>query len=259
VTIPWIRLIPAAGLLLFLVFISAAAAVCPGDCVCLGASQAASEGYTTLCGGKQIICGYEQTLKAQIPKYCYENPVVTTTTPTIVKCPSGCTCLAAADAQAKGYSSCPQEKRPCGYDNQQNLKYCFAVPVVTTTTPVPSGKPDLVINDVYTEAWPSFRVFRYIIQNRGDGAAGPSTTRLIIDGVQVGEDAVASLNPGESRVEEFSYSGTCSGSSDLFGAVADIGGVFLPGCNNRTGPRAAGYLARGGEQFYVQHPCLHAP
>jgi subtilase family serine protease len=226
VTIPWIRLISAAGLVLVLIMIPAAAADCPGTCACLGASEAKDGGYTTLCGGKQIICGYESTLKAQIPKYCYEKPVVTTTTPSIVKCPSGCTCLAVADAKAKGYSACPLEKNPCGYDNLQNFRYCFAVPAVTTATPVPvTGTPDLVIDDVYTEAWPSYREFRYIIRNRGNGVAAPSTTRLFIDGVQVGEDAVAALNPGESRVRQVSYSGTCSGSADLFGAVADSTGA----------------------------------
>lgn len=218
-TIPWKQLIFAAGVLLLLLVTPAVAAQCPDSCSCLNSDQAKSQGYT-LCGGKQIICGYDQNKN---PMYCFQKPQ---TTPIIVKCPSACICLSSSEAKLKGYSACPLEKNPCGYDNNQNLMYCYAIPTVTTTTPVPpTGKPDLVITDVYTEAWPAFREFRYIIQNRGDGLAGPSTTRLSIDSVQVGEDAVAALNPGEFRVETFSISGTCTGSSDMFGATADITGA----------------------------------
>jgi subtilase family serine protease len=194
--------------------------------------MAKSLGYS-YCGGKQVLCEYEKTLAAQIPKYCYQKPQ---TTPEIVKCPSNCMCLATSEAKAKGYSSCPQEKRPCGYDTTQNLKYCYAEPVTTTVTPTTvTGTPDLVINDVYTDSWGAFREVRYIIQNRGDGLAGPSTTRLTIDGVQIGEDAVAALNPGEFRVETFSYSGVCTGSSDLFGATADISGAVVESDETNNG------------------------
>jgi subtilase family serine protease len=219
---PLKHLILAAGILLLLFLVPAASALCPDNCECINSSMAKSPGYS-FCGGKQVLCGYEKTLTAQVPQYCYQKPQ---TTPEIVKCPLPCMCLASSDAIAKGYSSCQQEKRPCGYDATQNLKYCYAEPATTTvTTTMPTGTPDLVINDVYTDSWGAFREVRYIIQNRGDGVARPSTTRLTIDGVSVGEDAVAALYPGEFRVETFSYSGVCTGSSDLFGATADSSGA----------------------------------
>jgi hypothetical protein len=163
----------------------------------------------------------------------------------MITCPSStCSCLLPAEAQKAGSTEfCSGKQQVCGTDSQNNQKYCYkkpattvvphlivtgytlVSPTATTTTAPPPGIPDLIINDVYTDAWPSFREFRYIIQNRGTGAAGPGTTRLFIDGVQVGEDPVATLNPGESRVRTFTVSGTCTGSSDLLGAVADSTGA----------------------------------
>jgi len=203
----------------------AATVICPSGCSCLLPAEAQKMGYTTYCGGRQTVCASD----GKIEKYCYEKPVTVTTTAQVpISCPAGCSCHTLESGKQLGLGLCNNQMTLCGYYSQTQQKmYCHKNPVtVTTTTPVPvTGTPDLIINDVYTEAWPAYRIFRYMIQNRGDGVAGPSTTRLFIDGVQVGEDAVASLNPGEYRVEEFSYSGTCSGSSDLFGAVADIGGA----------------------------------
>jgi subtilase family serine protease len=202
----------------------AATITCPSSCSCLLPAEAKKMGYPGYCGGKQMICGYD-SFKNE--KYCYTKPVTTTTVPIPVTCPSGCSCYTLEDGKMNGYSLCGGKLTLCGYSANQQPKYCHQLPVtVTTTTPVPSsGTPDLVISDVYTEAWPSFREFRYIIQNRGDGVAGASTTRLFIDGVQIGEDAIAGLNPGEYRVESFPYSGTCTGSADMFGATADISGA----------------------------------
>lgn len=210
----WFRIV-LTGSIFFILLVTLATAQCPTGCGCLNESYAKSLGYT-YCGGKQIICGYEQTIKAQIPKYCFQIPA---TTSEIVSCPSGCICLSQGDAKLKGYSSCAKETRPCGYDQLQNLMYCYSAPPTTTVTP--KGTPDLIILDVYTDSWGSFREVRYMIQNRGDGPGGASTTSLFRDGVKIGEDVASGLDPGEFRVEFFAYSGTCSGSSDIFSATAD--------------------------------------
>ncbi len=84
--------------------------------------------------------------------------------------------------------------------------------------------PDLEINDVW--GWGDvsgiYTEIRYIIQNSGDGPAGPSTTALYIDGVKVGEHHADDLEPGEWRVEQYSFEGECSGASDEFSATADF-------------------------------------
>lgn len=201
-----------------LLMATGASAACPTGCQCLLESQAKDLGYT-YCGEKAIICGEEQLKTGQVlPKYCYQATKATPTPVPIVKCPVGSICL--ATTETKGYLPSPEETRPCGYDAYQNLKYCY-IPIITET-PTPSGTPDLIINDVYTDSWGAFREVRYIIQNRGDGPAGASTTALYIDGLKIGEDAAAGLNPGEFRVERFAYSGECSGGSDTFRAEADF-------------------------------------
>jgi subtilase family serine protease len=164
----------------------AAVVTCPSTCSCLLPAEAAKIKTPGLCGGKQMVCGSD----GKINKYCYQKPVTTTTVvPSFI---------------VTGY-------------------HAFTT---TPTTVIPSGTPDLVIDDVYTDAWPSFREIRYIIRNRGTGASAAGTTRIYIDGAQAGEDPVAALNAGQSRVETFASSGTCSGSSDIFGATADSAGVI---------------------------------
>jgi subtilase family serine protease len=205
-------------ILVLLLLVGGASAVsCPVGCQCMLESQAKSLGYAT-CGDKPILCGEEPTKTGQVlPKYCYTVPV-TSTPVTIIKCPVGSVCL--ASTETKGYTRDLQETRPCGYDAYQNLMYCY-VPL-TTVTPISTGTPDLIINDVYTDATGAFREVRYIIQNVGDGPSGASTTALYIDGVKIGEDEAAGLGPGEFRAERFSHSGVCSGGSDVLGGKADI-------------------------------------
>ena len=154
---------------------------CPSPCTCMLPSDAAKMKGYSLCGGKQIICGYD---KAQNPLYCYQTPAATTTlktptptpTTTITKtptptttttktpsptqtpamvitaspgsCPSTCSCLVPAEAKKMGYTLCGGKETLCGYDQYQNPQYCYqkpatAAPVVTTTpaTPVPAACP----------------------------------------------------------------------------------------------------------------------
>jgi subtilase family serine protease len=207
-----------------LIACTSAQETCPSTCICLSAAEAKEMGYTMLCGNKQIICGYDAK---QNPLYCYEKPAATTPAPI---CPKGCTCISPAEAKEKGYLYCGREQTLCGYDSRQNPLYCYEPP---PTTPV--GTPDLTIIDVYTEAWPAFREFRYMIQNVGDAASGPSVTALYIDGVKIGEHTAAALDPGEFHVERFSYSGECTGESDTLAAIADFPGAIaeLDEGNNR--------------------------
>ncbi|MCS7130453.1 MAG: hypothetical protein NZ872_03435, partial [Archaeoglobaceae archaeon] len=87
----------------------------------------------------------------------------------------------------------------------------------------PTGKPDLVIVDVwgYGDVEGVYKEIRYIIQNIGNATAGPSTTELYIDGSKVADHNIASLSAGSYRVESLAYNGTCSGSFDEFTAKAD--------------------------------------
>jgi hypothetical protein len=56
-------------------------ATCSAGCSCLNAADAKANGYTTYCGGKQLLCGGTQ----QNPQYCYEKPATTAdnTPPTV--------------------------------------------------------------------------------------------------------------------------------------------------------------------------------
>lgn|GEM_PF-4536499 len=117
---------------------------CPSACTCMLPSDAAKMKGYSLCGGKQIICGYD---KEQNPLYCYQKPATTTTTQATVvtaspsTCPSSCTCLLPSEAKVKGYGSlCGGKQVLCGYDQNQNQKFCYekpatTVPTVTTTKP----------------------------------------------------------------------------------------------------------------------------
>ncbi|MDH7593808.1 MAG: CARDB domain-containing protein, partial [Methanomicrobiales archaeon] len=211
----------AIALLLFCFIIlgtASAQVTCPSNCICLGAEEAKQMGAATFCGGKQILCGYDAK---QNPKYCYEKPVTTKAPPA---CPEGCICTSPDAALKLGYKLCGKDQILCGYDAKQNPLYCYQLPPPTTTpvpTTIPTGKPDLRIVDVYTDDWPAFHEFRYIIQNAGDAASGPSTTALYIDGVKIGEHLVAGLNPGQNTVGQFPYRGECTGGSDLLAAIAD--------------------------------------
>lgn len=52
---------------------------CPSGCSCFTLEEGKKNGYS-LCGGKQILCGYDTTRQ---PQYCHQPPVSVTTTTTI--------------------------------------------------------------------------------------------------------------------------------------------------------------------------------
>lgn len=105
---------------------------CLDGCLCSNAADAKVKGYTAYCGGQQTLCGYDAN---QNPLHCYEQPVTTTTA--AQSCPEGCSCLNAADAKAKGYTSyCGGKQVFCGFDAPQNPRYCYMKPVTVTTTPI---------------------------------------------------------------------------------------------------------------------------
>ena len=64
----------------------------------------------------------------------YLSPSTTTTLPVIpppeeARCPDGCKCLTYREAEEEGYTAwCQGEIKICGYDEQQNEKYCFEEP-----------------------------------------------------------------------------------------------------------------------------------
>ncbi|MDD1708994.1 MAG: hypothetical protein LUQ33_07495 [Methanoregulaceae archaeon] len=115
--------------------ITAVPVQCPSACNCLLPSDAKAKGYATLCGGKQIGCGYDQN---QNQKFCYEKPATATitTTPTtqpLTKCPASCSCLLPAEATKAGYILCGGKQAVCAYDQNQNQKYCYQQTGVTTS------------------------------------------------------------------------------------------------------------------------------
>ncbi len=87
--------------------------------------------------------------------------------------------------------------------------------------PPPADKPDLIVTDILF----SGSTISYIIKNQGTATAGPSTTRLVIDGVVKATDAVGPLSAGASSNESFSYSYSCSGTSDSVAIQVDINDV----------------------------------
>ncbi|RLA94130.1 MAG: hypothetical protein DRG69_05830 [Deltaproteobacteria bacterium] len=131
-----------------------------------------------------------------------------------------------AQAKELGCELCEGKEIICGYDQYQKPMYCYEKP---PTTPSPMGQPDLMILDVWTygDVPGVYSEIRYMIQNVGDGPAGPSTTALYIDEHKVVEHSVTDLGPGESRVEHVPFEGVCSGSSDEFAAKADVYDVVV--------------------------------
>ncbi len=53
------------------------------------------------------------------------------------QCLSGCYCMTEAEARKYGYNWCKGQKMQCGYDAQQNPKYCFEPAATKITTPKP--------------------------------------------------------------------------------------------------------------------------
>ena len=47
-------------------------------------------------------------------------------------CPSGCSCLLPADAQAKGYDPCGGQLSVCGFDRYQNTLFCYKTSLAVT-------------------------------------------------------------------------------------------------------------------------------
>jgi len=69
----------------------------------------------------------------------------------------------------------------------------------------------------------------YVIKNQGTGTAGPSTSQLVIDGAVKATDAVGPLGGGTSSTESFTYSYSCSGTSDSMAVQADKDNVVAEG------------------------------
>jgi len=72
--------------------------------------------------------------------------------------------------------------------------------VTVTVTPAVTGKPDLVITDV----WLATTTFYYKIKNQGDADAKASRSYLYINGLEVANNYVESLAAGQERTQSFS-------------------------------------------------------
>lgn len=123
-----------------------------------------------------------------------------------------------------------------------------------------SGQPDLDIIDVwyYGNTPGIYTEIRYTLKNIGTNDAGPSTTMLYIDGVQIGEHHVGGIKAGESRVEMFPFYGQCSEESDMFLAIADGYNVISESdeTNNdhsRLYPCPADILLADLDLYYIWH------
>jgi hypothetical protein len=93
----------------------------------------------------------------------------------------------------------------------------MTITVVVASGPPPASEPDLVITDISR----SGSTISYTIKNQGTATAGPSTSRLTVDGVTKASDAVGPLSAGASSTESFSYSYSCSGTGDSLAVQAD--------------------------------------
>ena len=84
---------------------------CPSTCSCLLPEEAKKAGSPGYCNNQQKVCGSDT---GTIKRYCYEKPVITTTTVAPQKCASGCTCLSSADGKGKGLLYCNGKQTVCG-------------------------------------------------------------------------------------------------------------------------------------------------
>ncbi len=95
--------------------------------------------------------------------------------------------------------------------------------IVEETIPIPiptpseEAKPDLVVLDITR----SGSTISYNIQNQGTATASATTSVLTIDGVTKAYDPVGPLDAGVTSTESFTYSYTCSGTSDAVAVQAD--------------------------------------
>jgi hypothetical protein len=78
-------------------------------------------------------------------------------------------------------------------------------------------KPDLIVEDI----WNSGSTIYYKIKNQGTATAGYTYSNLYVDGYYKMYDYVSSLSAGYSSNEYFSYSWSCSGTSDSIKVCAD--------------------------------------
>jgi subtilase family serine protease len=105
--------------------------------------------------------------------------------------------------------------------------------VMVGPAPPPASDPDLIITDIIR----SGSTISYVIKNQGTATAAPSTSQLTVDGVIKATDAVGPLSAGVSSTESFSYSYTCTGTSDSLAVQADKSNVIAEsneGNNART-------------------------
>jgi subtilase family serine protease len=101
--------------------------------------------------------------------------------------------------------------------------FYITTPVLVTGAPA-SGLPDLVITGMSRTG----DTVNYSIKNQGDAQAGPSTSRLSVDGVVKANDNVGALNPGQEITRSFAgYTYACSGISDAMVVEADAGGAVV--------------------------------
>jgi subtilase family serine protease len=100
-------------------------------------------------------------------------------------------------------------------------------------------KPDLIIEDVMLSA---NNGILYKIKNIGNAIAGPSYSKLWVDGSYAATDYVAPLINGTSRDEYiFTYTWSCSGYSDDIKVCADANGQ-LPEKNEANNCRTETWI-----------------
>jgi C1A family cysteine protease/putative hemolysin len=91
-------------------------------------------------------------------------------------------------------------------------------------------KPDLTIGDILT----SGNTISYKINNQGNADASSSYSNLWVDGTYITNDYLTSLAKGSSASRTFSYSWTCSGSSDSIKVCADANNNIVESNENNN-------------------------
>ncbi len=107
-------------------------------------------------------------------------------------------------------------------ENSGGTVSASALVVVSETATEEEDLPDLVITSITRDE----STVKYTIKNQGTADAGPSNSRLFIDGAEEATDGVNALAAGASRTESFSgYTYACSGSSDTLLVQVDKDGL----------------------------------
>ncbi len=94
------------------------------------------------------------------------------------------------------------------------------VSVVVLVNPAVSpdvDKPDLVVTSIVRDG----STIKYTVKNQGTANAGPSNSRVFVDGVEKAAHTIGSLAAGASRTESFSFTYECSGTSDVVTVQVD--------------------------------------